>query len=161
LVSTFIGGGETILRAFCSSALWQICISALGRRNAGLHPLRMQEWYCPPWGMGCSLFGLRSPDPTGSRLLLNTLSVTVFFFSFGKHQGQVNCTSPKFFKFIPSSPWNNLRASQISGLLYCSTLCTAVTGSGSSPIYLPYCNGVVFTWGEGEWETKQIYTKTI
>jgi hypothetical protein len=35
----FIGGGETILRAFCSSALWQIyqtLTSSSGCRNAGL-----------------------------------------------------------------------------------------------------------------------------
>jgi hypothetical protein len=34
-------GEGTILRAFCSSALWQICISPLGCRNAGLCLLRM------------------------------------------------------------------------------------------------------------------------
>jgi hypothetical protein len=57
-------GKGTILRAFCSSALWQICISPLGCRSAGLHLLRMQESQCPPWGMGHSLICLRSPDPT-------------------------------------------------------------------------------------------------
>jgi hypothetical protein len=62
-------GKGTILRAFCSSALWQICISPLGCRSAGLHLLRMQESQCPPWGMGHSLICLRSPDPTtGNRV---------------------------------------------------------------------------------------------
>jgi hypothetical protein len=37
IVSSFIGGGETILRALCSSALWQIYQTlylSLGCRNA-------------------------------------------------------------------------------------------------------------------------------
>jgi hypothetical protein len=73
-------GGETILRAFCSSALWQIYqtgISSSGCRNADLQlALKMQECrFTTPsqdvgiivlsmGGMGYSLICLRSPDPT-------------------------------------------------------------------------------------------------
>jgi hypothetical protein len=75
-----IGGGETVLRAFCSSALWQIYQTQylLFRmqkcrfttpQGAGMQVynsflLRVQESQCPPWGMGYSLICLRSPDPT-------------------------------------------------------------------------------------------------
>jgi hypothetical protein len=63
-----IGGGETILRAFCSSALWQIyqilyllfgmqeCRFTTPSQDAGMIVLSM--------GMGYSLICLRSPDPT-------------------------------------------------------------------------------------------------
>jgi hypothetical protein len=80
LVCTFIGDGETILRAFCSSALWQIyqiLYHSLGCRNAVYNPLSsMKECRTPTpqdagviWlsrGMGCSLICLRSPDPIRS-----------------------------------------------------------------------------------------------
>jgi hypothetical protein len=64
LVCIFIGGGETILRAFCSSALWQIyqtlCLFFRMQKCSLQHLLRMQEWFCCPWGMGYSLICLRS-----------------------------------------------------------------------------------------------------
>jgi hypothetical protein len=67
LVSTFIGGREQSWKHFahqpCGRSI-RLCISPLGCRNAGLHLLRMQEWYCSPWEMGYSLICLRSPDPT-------------------------------------------------------------------------------------------------
>jgi hypothetical protein len=67
LVSTFIGREEAILTAFCTSVLRQIYQTlylSFGCRNAGLHFLRMQEWYCSPWGMGYLLICFRLSDPT-------------------------------------------------------------------------------------------------
>jgi hypothetical protein len=96
-----IGGGETVLRAFCSSALWQIYQTQylLFRmqkcrfttpQGAGMQVynsflLRVQESQCPPWGMGYSLICLRSPDPTTA--LVFCLSFLFF----------VNYTSSKIF----------------------------------------------------------------
>jgi hypothetical protein len=63
-----IGGGEMILRAFCSLALWQIyqnlyllfrvqkCRFTTPSQEAGMQ--------YSPWEMGYSLICLRSPDPT-------------------------------------------------------------------------------------------------
>jgi hypothetical protein len=67
IITTFIGGREQSWEHFahqpCGKST-RLCISSLGCRNAGLQLLRMQECYCPPWGMGYSLICLRSPDPT-------------------------------------------------------------------------------------------------
>jgi hypothetical protein len=41
-LAPFLGEGNNLESIF-SSALWQICISPLGCRNAGLHLLRMLE----------------------------------------------------------------------------------------------------------------------
>jgi hypothetical protein len=70
-----IGGRGTILRAFCSSALWQIyqtqyllfrmqeCRFPTPSQDAGMIVLSR-------WGMGYSLICLRSPDPTSISLLI-------------------------------------------------------------------------------------------
>jgi hypothetical protein len=71
LVIIFIGGREQSWEHFAHQPCGRfirLCISSLGCRNAGLHLLRMQEWYRSPWGMGDSLICLRSPDPTHSPL---------------------------------------------------------------------------------------------
>jgi hypothetical protein len=65
IVSTFIGGREQSWEHFayqpCGRSV-RLCISSFGWRNAGLHLLRMQEWYCSPWGWDThsSVLGLQT-----------------------------------------------------------------------------------------------------
>jgi hypothetical protein len=62
------GSKVAIMRACCSSALWQICqtLYLLFRMQKCRFTTPSQDagMQCSPWGMGYSLICLRFPDPT-------------------------------------------------------------------------------------------------